>query len=210
METTARRQHPLHRFTTFIDAIVAIAITLLVLPLVDAAAEADPARVPVGAFLADHVGTIAGFLLSFVVILSLWRAHHDLFELLDGVDATLRGLTFLWVLTIVVTPFTTQLIIGYDDQPVVELLYIGVLLTSSLCQTATAAWMSRHRELLRTDRGDQSVRLASTGTTSALFVVALALALLVPGVDYYGLLVLLLTRPVLTVLRSLRARTARS
>lgn len=196
------RRHPLHRFTTFVDAIVAIAITLLVLPLVDAAAEADPARVPVDVFLREHLSTIGGFLLSFAVILELWRAHHDLFEPLEVVDATLRWLTSLWVLTIVVTPFTTQLIIAYGSHPLAEALYIGVLLLSSLAQTATAVWVNGHRTLLRPELSERPVRRAPAATTSAIFAVALALGLLVPGVGYFGLLLLLLTRPVLAVLRS--------
>jgi uncharacterized membrane protein len=201
VEISGRQRQPLHRLVTFVDAIVAIAITLLVLPLVDAAVEVDPRQVPLGTFLDEHLATVGGFLLSFIVILRLWHAHHDLFAQLDGVDQPLQRLTFLWVLTIVVTPFTTQLIIAYGSRPLAEVLYIGVLLISSLCQTATALWMGRHPELLRTDVGGHPLHRTRTGVMSTLFAVALVLALLLPGLNYWALLILLLAGPASALVR---------
>ncbi len=61
------------RLITFADAVVAIALTLLVLPLVEIPAElgADSSLADV---FTEHRGQIGGFLLSFVVIWVFWTA----------------------------------------------------------------------------------------------------------------------------------------
>jgi uncharacterized membrane protein len=63
----ARRERDLERFLTFIDAVVAIAITLLVLPLAEAGSEINQDET-VAEVLREHVVDIFGFLLSFAVI----------------------------------------------------------------------------------------------------------------------------------------------
>jgi hypothetical protein len=76
-----RTKAGLDRFVTFIDAVVAIAITLLVLPLVDLArTSANPTDL--GDLLSPHGGLIFSFLLSFTVIARLWLGHHALLLLL--------------------------------------------------------------------------------------------------------------------------------
>lgn len=205
----AERRHSPHRLLTFADAVVAIAITLLVLPLVDAAAASDPATVPLTGFLDRNLAAVGGFLLSFVVVLGLWRAHHDLFELLESVDPVLRWATFVWMLTVVTTPFTTQLVISYDaGDPGADLLYTGVLLTGSLCQTVATLWAVRHPELLRPEVRGRPVEIARTAAISALFALALVLALLLPDLDHASLLVLLLARPVVVLTRTVRDHRA--
>jgi uncharacterized membrane protein len=64
---TAGRIRDLDRVLTFVDAIVAIAITLLVLPLVELASEVrDGGRV--SNLLHDHSEELWSFALSFYVI----------------------------------------------------------------------------------------------------------------------------------------------
>jgi hypothetical protein len=77
MTRTMRTDRGLDRLVNFSDATVAIAITLLLLPLVDIADEIR--RESLGDLLADHVGTLIAFFVSFVVISRLWLSHHRLF-----------------------------------------------------------------------------------------------------------------------------------
>ena len=64
----------LERLTAFSDAVVAIAITLIVLPLVDRAMDAQRAA---DFFVENAIGLISA-LLSFVIVGLFWRAHHHL------------------------------------------------------------------------------------------------------------------------------------
>lgn len=56
------------RLVFFTDAVAAIAITLLVLPLVDSVTEAAHDGLSVEQFIGNNVAAISGFALSFLVI----------------------------------------------------------------------------------------------------------------------------------------------
>jgi uncharacterized membrane protein len=167
------------RLILFTDAVAAIAITLLVLPLVDSVSEVVAAGEPSIEVITGNQREIFNFLLSFFVIASLWSAHHQLFE---GVTALRRGvatLNMFWVLTIVVLPFTTEMIGGYGNDRFTVLLYMGNVLASSACLTALSVAI----------RGRL---VAGAGSATGLLTVALLLAVLVPAVGYAALLLLLL------------------
>jgi len=75
----------LDRLVTFLDAVVAIAITLLVLPLVEVLAELRPEDALADVIRAD-AGQFWAFLLSFAVIARLWLVHHRLVEQVAAYD----------------------------------------------------------------------------------------------------------------------------
>ncbi|MEK8227283.1 TMEM175 family protein [Oerskovia sp. M15] len=75
---TSRTPRGLDRLVNFTDAAVAIAITLLVLPLVDLVADGEAHSVR--ALVQGESGTFLAFAISFVVIARFWTAHHRVFE----------------------------------------------------------------------------------------------------------------------------------
>jgi uncharacterized membrane protein len=185
------------RLITFADAVVAIAMTLLVLPLVDIPGElADDAGV--GAAFTQHGAEIRGFVISFVVIWALWTAHHRTMEYFRGYDAVILRLTLVWLFTIVVLPFTTQLLTGTRNDSGATTLYVGVLLVSSLCLVGMSWWGRRHRELLLADGSevDDWVNEPLSIITASILLVALVLTAIWPGVGAWPLLALLLDDPV--------------
>jgi uncharacterized membrane protein len=73
----AERHRDLDRLLTFVDAVVAIAITLLVLPLAEAGGEINEVGEGGAAeLLRLHGDDLVGFALSFVVIARLWVGQH--------------------------------------------------------------------------------------------------------------------------------------
>ena len=164
----------------FTDAVAAIAITLLVLPLVDVVSEEVAAGAPSVDVITENRGQIFSFLLSFYVIAQLWSAHHRLFERVTAARRGVVTLNMLWVLTIVVLPFATEMIGGYGTDRFTVLLYISTVLASSACLTALSVVI----------RGRL---VAEAGSTTGLLVVALLLAVIVPAVGYASLLLLLLS-----------------
>ena len=77
-EQRAERSRDLERVLTYVDAIAAVAITLLILPLVDLAGEIRSEHDSVSALIRSHAGEFWGFALSFVVIARLWFSQHRL------------------------------------------------------------------------------------------------------------------------------------
>jgi uncharacterized membrane protein len=62
--------------------------------------------------LGAKASAYALFLISFAVIGAHWRAHHRLFRSVARLDGYVTALDMLWLLMIIITPFTTKLLIG--------------------------------------------------------------------------------------------------
>jgi uncharacterized membrane protein len=189
-----RTQRGFERLITFADAVVAIALTLLVLPLVDIATHLEPGK-NVWEILDDERNSIGAFVISFVVIWVLWISHHRTMEYFDAYDGVILRLTLVWLFTIVVLPFTTQLLSGEEfDLKGVDPLYDGVLLVSALALAGMAWWGHRHPELLHQDRDEVRKWLAEPVSlvTPAILLVALVLSIFVPAVSTWPLLALVL------------------
>ena len=111
-----RTDRGFERLITFADAVVAIALTLLVLPLSELATELSH-DTSIGEMFSEHGDAFGSFALSFVVIWVLWTAHHRTMEYFDAYDQMLFRLTLVWLFTIVLLPFVTQLLTITHTQP---------------------------------------------------------------------------------------------
>jgi uncharacterized membrane protein len=124
----------LERLVFFSDAVVAIAITLLAIDL------PVPTGTTLDAFWSsarDHDGVYLSFLVSFVTIAAAWSHHRDVFKYVRRTDPRLRNLNMIWLLTIVLVPFATKLLTGYEHHAVgVHALRWGFY---ALLQTVAAA-----------------------------------------------------------------------
>lgn len=125
----------LERLIFFTDAVVAIAITLLVLPLVDAASESANTGLKAADFFREEQSQIIAFLISFAVIARLWMAHHSLFEHLDAYNNRVVFLSLVWAFTIVLLPLPTAMSAEFDSEPLTAGFYIGTMFVSSLLLT---------------------------------------------------------------------------
>lgn len=96
------------RFETFIDAILAIIMTILVLEF-KVPEEAFATDGEIQSYLLHLAPSVISYLISFSTIVVLWLDHHNLFRLLKKVDIPLVLLNFLFVLFLSATPFTTSL-----------------------------------------------------------------------------------------------------
>ena len=184
------------RFITLLDAVVAIAITLLVLPLADILGGAHLPPDAAAAFV-QNGSRFWVFLLSFAVIARLWMAHHRLVERVGAYDNAFILVNLGWALTIVFLPFATQLAAVYPAHDRVAVgAYIGTITVSSVFLTAMGLLVWRRPELRREGVDQQDVAPRVLLVNTAAFAVALALGTALPRVNYFALLLLFLTGPV--------------
>jgi uncharacterized membrane protein len=200
-----RTSRGLDRLVTFLDAVVAIAITLLVLPLVDVLGEGAVEQ-GLGELFSGNAGRFGAFLLSFAVIARLWLAHHRIVEHVGAYDPAFLLVNLAWVLTIVFLPFASQVAAVYGGHVRGAVAtYVGTVAASSVCLSALALLVDR-RPALRRD-GVEGVPLLGSLTASVLVLVGLVLGVAVPAVNYWALLLLLISGPLENLARR-RARAA--
>ncbi|MGY1711885.1 TMEM175 family protein [Geodermatophilus sp. SYSU D00758] len=186
----------LDRLVTFMDAVVAIAITLLVLPLVDVLPQ-EAAGVGLGALLAEEAARFGAFALSFVVIARLWLAHHRHVERVGAYDRAFLAVNLGWTLTVVLLPFTTQVVAVYGPERGAVALYIGTLALSSAFLTASSVLVWRRPGLRRAGTAPEELRPAPALVTTGWLLIALLVGVLVPDVNYFALFLLFLSGPVI-------------
>lgn len=188
------RERDFNRFLTFVDAIVAIAITLLVLPLVDLAGGLGGGSV---SHLVHHnQNQIWAFFLSFIVIANLWMTQHHVLRDVVAADPWILRLMLLWTLTIVALPFPTALLAqeNASHQATTKLLYVGTMAASSLVLALLCLAIGRNDGIRDSPERPDHVRAFGTFAT---FLVVLALMLVFPGLSYWPLLLLLMPDRVL-------------
>jgi uncharacterized membrane protein len=181
-------QRGLDRIVNLSDAVVAIAATLLVLPLVDSAQELFGR--PGHEVLAENKDNLLAFVLSFAVICRLWLVHHDLYRMVIGFTRPLVWANFLWVLCIAFLPFPTELISAGIHDGTSNALYIGTILLANVAFTLQEWIVTRSPELQEESaRGSMIVHPAVVSTIT--IAVALVLAATIPSVGLYAMLLLI-------------------
>ncbi len=192
---------PVERLVFFTDAVVAIAMTLLILPLLESVSEAARDGLTTSEYLAEHDGQLIAFTLSFVIIATFWRSHDRLFGQAAFQDAGLAWLNIAWMLTIVWLPVVTAMVGAMQTDSLQLALYIGSMLASSLCIFFLQWRLYHHPELLRPQDAEAPRLPRPFPVTSGFFVLALLIAIAVPRAGFWSLLVLLADPVLEAVLR---------
>jgi uncharacterized membrane protein len=192
-EQRSARTRTLARTVAFTDASVAIALTLFILPLADAASTAGD--LPVATLLRAQRAEIVGFFLSFVVTIRFWTLHRRAWEGLVDFDEVVLGLNFAWLATIVFLPFSTALLTTSHELTTGGVVfYIATLLVTSISAQAMS-WRIHARPALRLSVVADSTRIERQWQgflATAVLLVAIAAACFQPSA---GLLTLLLLVP---------------
>lgn len=172
----------------------AIAITRIVLPLVDKAGDPDAASVL--QFAQTNGYALVAAVTSFAAIGAFWLRHHTLFSRPAKFSPIVLKVNFLWLACIVCIPVATILDVGPARNRGGTSLYvmtIAATMTSSLVLKKCAALRDRRPDARRADLADWSpVLLLVSGAVAVRFA---------PQIGLFGLSILLLTRPVERLVR---------
>ncbi|GAA0613995.1 TMEM175 family protein [Kutzneria viridogrisea] len=135
------------RLTVFVDAVIAIALTLLALEL--PVPTGDTTDAMLGSALA-HGKEYLAFALSFVVISAHWHAHHEIFRYVHSLSGRLTSLTLLWLFMQILMPFATRVLTAEGAFPPRFSLYALVQVLAS-ASFALIIREIRREHLYRTD-----------------------------------------------------------
>ncbi len=168
------------RVVFFSDAVFAIVITLLVLPLT---AEFD---VPDETHdLAHHVRdlwpNVLGFVISFLVIGQFWMTHHRMFGHLRHSDAGLLWLNLLVLMTVSFLPFPTVVLAAAtgDEDRFPAVFYAASITLTSLVVTVMWLYAVRRNLVAQTiDRHRLHEITTRSLVTSGIFVLSVGAAFL--------------------------------
>lgn len=197
------------RFTAFVDAVVAIAMTLLILPLMETASDAADSHLKTLEFLQEHRGQLISFALSFLLIATFWMEHHRVYSRVHRITTPLVWINVIWLFTIVWLPVATAMIGQLPADALQTAIYIGTLLATQLTTLAAKWYLLRRRDLSDYSSSALTAGIIGDAASALLFSLALVLAVTVPPVGYFSLLLVALTSPVARVLQRMLSRAPR-
>lgn len=180
------------RYGAFTDAVVAIAMTLLILPLMEAVTDAHKEKLSAWEYLTENFSQIVSFLTSFVLIGMFWFMHHRIFRADTPHNARLAIVNLAWMATIVFLPLANAMVGALESSRTNFLVYMGTLSLSSWLMLLLTALQLRARREADLIVPNRSI-LATPMAMSILFPLALLIALIVPSLSYFPLFVMILT-----------------
>ncbi|WP_394771618.1 TMEM175 family protein [Lacisediminihabitans sp.] len=184
----------IERLVGFTNGVVAIAITLIALPLVDIARSVESR--PAADFLSANVLNLAAAALSFVVIAAFWKDHHRLYRSVTGSTTALINANLVWLATIVFLPVPTVLIVdspGHD--PVAAGVYVATVLVAETSIRVQKVILER-KGLLGPGIAASTVFVWADWILVLLTLVALIVTVLFPVTSLYPLVLIVLARPI--------------
>jgi uncharacterized membrane protein len=117
----------LDRLVFFSDAVIAIAITLLVLALKVPEIEKELVNTELTQRILDLWPKYVGYLTSFWVIGFYWIAHHRMFRYIKAYDQGLLMLNMTSLFFIAFMPFPTALLFQYPAQWITVVVYASTI-----------------------------------------------------------------------------------
>lgn len=184
------------RFVNFTDAVVAIAITLLVLPLI--AIPGPTENETVWTVIGNNTGPIIAFALAFFLVAQNWLIHNRIVNRMRAYDGPVFWLNVGWTAAIALMPWSAAMY-GASDS-IVEggegfggtgMFFFLVLATLSAFMLAVSIYVDRHLYLVeanRTDAWERESRITQwrlVGVIIALLACGL-LTLVIPGIAAYA------------------------
>ena len=126
------------RLINFTDAVVAIAITLQLLPLVDIKATEGES---IWQLISENSSQIFTFWFSFLILSVLWMKHNQVFNSMRAFDGTIFWLNSLWMALIVFLPWPTALYGSLNDDQMIAARGVGLLYWWTLALISGIGWL---------------------------------------------------------------------
>jgi len=189
-----------NRLESFVDAVFAVAITLLVLDLVVPALPHS--NVAIIAYLDSLLPKFVGYFLAFFLLAILLNIHNRQFKNLEYADQNLWWLNIVFLAFIVLVPFVTSIWTEYGDTTIGVLFFHFNMLISGLILYFIWAYAKNHKYLLRKDITSRTISIITYRNLAIPIasIIAIGLAFFTPilsNVAYALILLIIFITPVL-------------
>ncbi|GAB4051551.1 TMEM175 family protein [Spirosoma litoris] len=182
----------LDRIVFFSDAVVAIAITLLVL---DLKLDIPTSRIVQWADISTLMPQFAAFLLSFILVALYWIIHNQIFCYVKRVDEPLVWINVSWLFFIALLPFSASLLSAHFGERVATMIYVLNTMGISACQNFIWDYVSAKPDYLDGTIPERQVKIYriyfNVGMVNGL--IAIGFAFFMPVVAFF----ILFTRPLM-------------
>ncbi len=147
--TTVGEGRSVDRLINFSDAVVAVAVTVLVLPLVDLRPSESQT---VWDVVTENASQLWTFLFTFYVVAVMWLAHNRILNSISRYDPFIFWINTTWLVAIVLLPWVSAMY-GESEwgRTGVGLAYWGTMAAIALLGSLLGSHLRRHPALLADD-----------------------------------------------------------
>lgn len=172
----------LERIVFFSDAVMAIAITLLVIDLKLPELVGTPTAGELIAALRALNPRLISFFISFVVVGIYWSSHHRYFGYIKRYDGRLIALNMLFLLFVALMPFFASLLGQYFYLPLGVAAYAGGVAATGFSISAVWWYATHNRRLVDPGLDQRVIQFRSTIALSipVIFLLSIPVAFLSP------------------------------
>lgn len=174
------------RLVNFTDAVAGIAVTLLILPLLEI--EPPEQDQTIWTVLDQNWGLIFSFLLSFVITLGYWRRHHRLMDGLRSFSPLLVALNGAWLLALVFLQFPSEILGQVGPGGGVLTVYAGTLAVVTWVGVAMAMVLRAHPDIMPPERRVEDMQIRWAAITAGYLTLISLAGLVAPQPAIWGLL----------------------
>jgi uncharacterized membrane protein len=174
------------RVWTFVDAVFAIALTLLVLDVRLPELEGDPDDIGVmWEALVDLQPQLTSFVVAFAVLAGYWRANHRFAGRVARIDSRLITWLLVYLAFVAFLPFPTSIVGEHEANPLAGVVFALSLAAVSGCETFVFMH-ARRADLLIERLTDTEYRWQVVGSLEPclMFLVTIPLAFVHPTVMF--------------------------
>jgi uncharacterized membrane protein len=178
-----RTEFQLERLILFTDAVFAIAITLLAIEIKIPEFGGRPNDGQVWESMVELIPKFVGFLVGFAVIAIYWTAHHRIFRFVRSYDQKLLWLNILFLLFIVLMPFSSGLFSSYPTVKAPFTIYALNIIVTALAQVCVTRYLLNpaHHLIHPTDATHPDLDWWRSLVPAAGFIVALIVVQFIPA-----------------------------
>ncbi len=179
-------EDPNLRLLALSDGVIAVAITLLVLDIRLPEGFGELSDAELWAALVALWPRFLAYLLSFYVIANFWFSHRAKFNHIIKTDGRLMWINMLFLLTVGLVPFTTNLI-AESGGTVSTMVYAASMVVSGLSLSGIWLYASANKLIdPKVTREERREHLQATLMTSLIFALSIPLSVVhADGAKYF-------------------------